>query len=569
MFKPLLAALALSLAPAAAQAIPTFGHYSPPAEYGSVTSSFYLPMRDGVRIAVRVTRPARDGKAVDARFPVIWHGTLSISQESTDGTGSDLSATRAMPGLVKWGYVVVQVARRGNGQSFGERRGYHDRNEAQDAYDITQWLAAQPWSDGKVGVYGCSNTGDAAMHALTMRPPALKAAFAGCFSWHKYDAFRRGGIFAQWGTGPTRTVAEEMQVEPVDGDTNKTLLAQAVADHQRSTPLFALWKSMPFRDSFAPSVASRFWAEGSAASYQNQIREGAVPLYIMGGWFDELRDQGLIAHMNLPGSRVVIGPWKHCENDAFAMLEEMHRFFDATLKGMDTGFASEKAIHYFTMNAPAGAEWRSTDVWPIAGTRMTNWYLGGRQLFQQPRDMATIRFTADYSIACPEAGSGSRIQPCHRASAGPSFAGTPLKRDTEVTGNGLADLWIAADGPDANVFAYLEDVAPDGTVRVITEGRLKASLRAEDTAPWRLPAGVPWHRAFAADAQPLARGVPVHLRFDLLPTSWIFKAGHRIQVSITGSDHRERSREPERPPTITLMADRAHSSFISLPFVTT
>ena len=69
---------------------------------------------------------------------------------------------------------------------------------------ITEWLSEQPWSDGNVGIYGCSNTGDAAMHAATVRPPALKAVFAGCFSWHKYDPFRRGGIYAQWGTGPTR-----------------------------------------------------------------------------------------------------------------------------------------------------------------------------------------------------------------------------------------------------------------------------------------------------------------------------------------------------------------------------
>src|SRR5690606_1629981 len=104
------------------------------------------------------------------------------------------------PNLAHHGYVVVQVARRGLGQSFGVRRGYHDRNEAQDAYEITQWLAEQPWSDGRVGVYGCSNSGDAALHVMSVRPPALKAVFAGCFSWHKYDAFRRGGIFAQWGT---------------------------------------------------------------------------------------------------------------------------------------------------------------------------------------------------------------------------------------------------------------------------------------------------------------------------------------------------------------------------------
>jgi len=70
-----------------------------------------------------------------------------------------------VPSLTEYGYVVVQVARRGNGQSFGVRRGYNDRTEDDDAYEMKEWLARQPWSNETVGIYGCSNTGDAAMHA--------------------------------------------------------------------------------------------------------------------------------------------------------------------------------------------------------------------------------------------------------------------------------------------------------------------------------------------------------------------------------------------------------------------
>ena len=336
----LAASLVASLPAHAQKTEARFGHYEPVAQFPeTVGSSFYLPMRDGVKLALHVTRPARDGKPVEGRFPVIWHG-----QMSADGaTSSTMPAydIAKFPSLAQHGYVVVQVARRGFGQSFGERRGYHDRNEAQDAYELTQWFAAQPWSDGRVGVYGCSNTGDAAMHAMAMRPPALKAVFAGCFSWHKYDAFRRGGIFAQWGTGPTRTIEEEMNVKPVDGDANKALLRLAVEEHQRSTPLFEMWKGLPYRDSYSPLVASRFWQEGSAANYLDQIRHSGAALYIMGGWRDELRDQGAIAFLNVPNSRIVFGPWLHCMNDGFLLLEEAHRFFDQYVKGIDLGMSSE------------------------------------------------------------------------------------------------------------------------------------------------------------------------------------------------------------------------------------
>lgn len=565
--RALLALLAAVAAPAAAQTA-SFGRYETPPLYDSeVTTSFYLPMRDGVRLAVRVTRPARAGVAAAERLPVLWHHSLTITQEPTDGTGDDASVTRAMPRLVRYGYVVVQVARRGNGQSFGERRGYHDRNEAQDAFDVTGWLAAQPWSDGKVGIYGCSNTGDAVMQALTMRPPALKAAFAGCFSWAKYDAFRRGGIFAQWGTGPTRSVAEEIKVAPVDGDPDRKLLAQAVAEHQRSTPLLALWKSMPHRDSYAPLVASRFWAEGSAASYQDQVRLSGVPLYVTGGWRDELRDQGFITYLNVPGTRVAMGDWLHCQNPGFAMLQEARRFFDRHLKGIDTGIDRDQPIHYYVTNAAPGTEWRAASTWPLPGTIATTFRFGAGTLAERAGAMRPVSFPARYDVRCENVGEGSRVQPCHVPGSGASFTMAPLRADHEVTGNVLTELWAASSGSDANLFAYLEDVAPDGSVRVVTEGRLRASLRAEAPAPWRMPAGVPWHRSFAADAAPLEPGKPVRMRFEMLPTSYVFKAGHRIQVTVTGSDHRERERDIAPAPTITLYADRAHPSAVTLPFI--
>jgi hypothetical protein len=186
-----------------------FGSYHPEKMFTESTrSSLYVPMRDGVRLAVRITRPALAG------------------QELVD------AGLNQLPALTTYGYVVVQVARRGNGQSFGSRRGYSDRTEDDDAYEVTEWLAAQPWSNGSVGIYGCSNTGDAAMHALSSRPPHLRAVFAGCFSWSKFDAMRRGGIFAQWGTGPQRTLEEDLLVEPVGGDADKVLLRAAAEEHQ-------------------------------------------------------------------------------------------------------------------------------------------------------------------------------------------------------------------------------------------------------------------------------------------------------------------------------------------------
>ncbi|MDE2403568.1 MAG: CocE/NonD family hydrolase [Sphingomonadales bacterium] len=548
----------------------SFGHYQPPKLYGEqVTTSFYVPLRDGTRIAVLVARPAQGGIPVAGRFPVIWHHSLSATQQAGDGVGPRRAGFGSMPQLTDYGYVVVQVARRGNGQSFGTMRGYHDRNEAHDAYELIEWLARQDWSNGMVGQYGCSNTGDAAMHAMTVNAPHLKAVFAGCFSWNKYDAMRRGGIFAQWGTGPTRTIAQDMDIPPVATDPDKVELRKAAEQHQRGLPLFDLWKSMPYRDSFAPSVQSTFWAEGSASSYLPQIVQGGVPLYVVGGWRDELRDQGLIARQNIPGARILIGDWLHCQNDGFALVEEAHRFFDRHLKGIDTGIDREDPIHYFTIGAGGTGAWRATAQWPLPEARQTRFALTAKGLVAGPftGPAVTQAFAVDYAVQCKDAGSGPTMQPCHLPGNGLSLAGKPLATAIEYTGHGLADIWITADTPDANLFLYVEDVAPDGSVRVVTEGRLKASLRKLGTAPWALPA-IPWHRAFAEDAEPLHPGEPARLQFDVMPTSWTFAAGHRIQFTLTGSDWRERARDPlAQPRTITLVSDKAHPSTVSLPLI--
>jgi hypothetical protein len=563
------AAVSAGAAMGAKAGVAGFAHYEPAKRYtAQVTRSFYLPMRDGTRIAVRVTQPAVDGKVAPGRFPVIWQGALTVTQAPAPGNGPDAGGYAALAGLTDYGYVVVQIARRGNGQSFGVRRGYHERNEAYDAYEVTEWLAAQPWSDGKVGIYGCSNTGDAAMHAITVRPPHLKAVWAGCFSWSKYDAMRRGGLLAQWGTGPQRTLAEDSAIEPVDGDAERQLLRAAATEHLQSTVLLDLWKGMPYRDSLSPLVGSRFWGESSVSSYADAMRHSGVALYIQGAWQDEFRDQGLTTFLNYPGARVLIGPWRHCQSPGFALVQEIHRFFDQELKGLHTGLEREAPIHYYTVGAPAGDEWRTARQWPVPGARARRLYLadGHSLLPAAPSQAVPQRFTVHAPLACPQPGTNvATEQPCHLAGEGQSFTGAPLGRDTEVTGDGVVELRLSVDRTDADLFAYLEDVAPDGGIAIVTEGRLRASFRREDVAPWRLQ-GIPWHRAEAGDAQPLRPGEAVTLRFALLPASHVFRAGHRIQLTVTGADYRQRDLAADaQGAQITLNPDA--SSHVELPVV--
>ena len=158
-----------------------------------------------------------------------------------------------------------------------------------------------------------------------------------------------------------------MAIPPVDGDEDKKLLGQAAQEHQLATPLLQMWSELPFRDSWSKTVGSRFWSEGSVADYKDQVVRSGIPLYIMGGWFDELRDQGLITLLNVPGSRAIVGPWQHCRNDDFPLLDEIHRFFDTHLKGLETGLNQEPPLHYFVMEGSKKGHWASSSTWPVEG----------------------------------------------------------------------------------------------------------------------------------------------------------------------------------------------------------
>lgn len=569
----LLAATALS-SPALAQTAPAaFGAYQPQDVYSQqVVTSFYLPMRDGTKIAVSLHRPAINDKAVETPLPVIWHHTLDIEAAGVRDTGKTAGDRQPLSELTRSGYVVAVVARRGNGASFGTRRGYEDFTEGFDAYEITEWLAAQSWSDGQIGMYGCSNTGEAVMHAIVARPPHLKAAFAGCFAWDRYDGHTRGGIISQYGTGPTRTIEDDMKAMPVQGDEGRTQLRQAAEEHLRSTNLLDLMKSMPYRDSWSPLVMAKFWGEVSIGVYLDQVKASKVPLYIQGGWYDDFRTEGLIAQANLPDqARIVIGPWRHCLNNGFDLRAEQLRFFDHHLKGKATGIETDKPIHYFTIGAPKGQEWRSAAKWPLPDER-NRAFLAAAELRTKPlAKPAATSVTVDYAPVCPvdpvQPNWGPFAQPCHPEKASVAYTGPVMKTATELTGTPIADLWISSTAPEQPVFAYLEDLAPDGTVTVISEGRQRVSLRKVVKAKWET-IGTPWRRSWTEDHAPLKAGEPVKVSFDLLAVSYVVPAGHQVRLAVSGSDPRQRGRvEVASAPTLTVHTGGDTPSSVILPFV--
>src|ERR1700712_2277978 len=193
------------------------GSVSKPGEYsgygdkiysGYALSSQYVAMRDGTKLAVDLYRPKeKDGTVTEAPLPVLWMHTPYNRRYFASTAGAGL-AGEVYPGaaalLVEYGYVAAVVDYRGVYASYGKNEGYN-RGEwvdgaRLDAYDITEWFAEQPWSNGKVGMWGCSATGGSQMQALTTAPPHLKAIFPMSCEFDAYPFGVPGGMSPASGT---------------------------------------------------------------------------------------------------------------------------------------------------------------------------------------------------------------------------------------------------------------------------------------------------------------------------------------------------------------------------------
>jgi uncharacterized protein len=545
--------------------------YASSPEYKEHTrSSVYVGVRDKTWLAVNIYRPAKNGQAVSTPLPVIFLFTpYRARYREADGSivETGLSERLGLKGLTDYGYVVAVADIRGKGASFGYRRGFQDRTEAQDGYDIIEWLARQPWSDGQVGMTGCSYLGGSAMQVASTAPPALKAVFAGATDFDKYAFVRRGGITAQFNTRPDEPPAVDLASIPVDADSDGSLLQAAVAEHANNTPMAALWYGMPYRDSISSYTDNAFWEEVGPYTYLETLKQSGIAYYLWGNWSDEPTEQIMLAAANLPDARMLIGPGTHCEpSPKIDFTGELRRFFDFHLKGLKNNLDQQPLYTWLLQNTPEQTGWIRSNHLPGSAITRQDLYLtaDGRLdpgADNEPKDKTfTVRYDLDnqaYFSFWPEPMD----------EYGLTFTGTKLERDQALVGFPLVKLMVTTDQADANVFAYIEDVAPDGKTTVVSFGRLAASHRASSTAPYD-NLGRPWHSGISTAVEAMIPGQAAEISFALLPNAWVCKAGHRIRLTITGADPRQRnldSFDHANPPRISLRVGGRDASKISVP----
>jgi uncharacterized protein len=542
-------------------------------------TSQYVQVSDGVKLAVDLYRPKDKtaGKVVDAKLPVLWMHT-PYNRRYSNGkelTGESYPGTAAK--LVKYGYVVAIVDFRGLYASYGRNVAYN-RGEwltaaRRDAYDITEWLAKQPWSNGNIGMWGCSATGGSQLQAATTAPPHLKAIFPMSCEFDAYSFRVPGGMAPAKNAGsgaPAKAQSgqksRDAAAEPVDGDTDRSQLNQAIADHAGTVESEGY---APFRDSFADAIvdqgAQPWWIKSSPHTYLEQIKASKTAMYLAANWDEGATKHGAFFTFNniTNPAKLIVGPGGHCGWSAvqsqtkFDITIEERRFFDYWLKGIDNGIMKEDRVYYYTYNAPSGAEWRSAKQWPPPNEKRTKYYLGKGSLsttaptLVDQKDEATI----DYAVA-----------PANMAAKGFVYTTAPLSADVQVTGHPSINLWASSTATDGDFIATIQDVAPDGTaVSYNVNGRIRASLRKLQNAPYNNLA-LPWHGFHEADATPLVSGKPTELVFEILPISMIFKSGHSIRLVITFADARSTPRL-DPAPKVAIYHDSTHRSYVTLPII--
>lgn len=582
-------------------AVSEFGKYegySAPQYEEWMRTSQYLTMRDGVRLAVDVIRPAVDGKAVEGPLPCVWtHHRYHRAVVREGKIYSIVDRNRDLRLLVKYGYVIAAVDVRGGGASYGRYIKVFSEEETQDAYEITEWLAAQPWCDGNIGMYGGSYLGITQLMAASQAPPHLKAIFPKVAAFDLFMLVGEGGIYREgfiniWGS-LTRQLDIEVPAAPVDEDTEGVMLKEAMAQHKDNWDVISEARKIKFRDD---PLWGNEYAANTPSSYIEAINQSGIPVYIWGGWLDIYARDAFQLFVNLKTpKKLTVGAWPHGnwkeaineERGRLLRIEQL-RWFDYWLKGIDNGIMEEPPINYAVLHNPEKWSWHQASEWPQPESEARPYYFSdgksgsvesvndGILSVEAPAEGEGYdTYVVDYTTTTGEAtrwhsGAGMEMNYpdlTENDSKGLTFTTLPLDEEVTVIGHPVVTLYVTSDASDGDFYAYLEEVDSQGYSHYITEGMLRASCRAVTDPPYD-NLGLPFHLVSMNDIRNLSADKPAELIFDLHPVSNVFEGGHRIRLTVTCADKGNTELYKMEPtPTIKLYRSKEYPSWIQLPII--
>lgn len=387
--------------------------------YGIVAAqNVMVPMRDGVRLATDIYRPAdTNGNPLPGRFPVI------LGRTSYDKSNPVIWVNPVANAFVSRGYVVLLQDLRGRGLSEGTGDYFHTANQKEgiDGYDTIEWAATQDWCNGRVGMVGASHGGIVQNMASLYRPPHLSALWVdvaptNAFRWE----VRQGGAMALHMYGA-------LYLHGYDSQEIASDLA-AIERIERGAERLSeeVWKQ-PFKEGETPisavpnlekvlmhyyrdGVYNDWWKQESLDHAQHYDRMADIPAVYSSGWYDpfaaETSEQfARMTAKNTTPQRLILGPWNHVSMRGrgashvgevefgesanwgdVVLNRERFRWFDRWLKDMDTGVENDDPVRIFVMGGGDGTvndaghlvhggEWRTEQEWPLNRAADTAYYL--------------------------------------------------------------------------------------------------------------------------------------------------------------------------------------------------
>jgi putative CocE/NonD family hydrolase len=421
---------------------------SQPRYYVTVEKDISVEMRDGTLLATDVYRPARDERPIHGRLPTILQRTPYDKE--------DPSRTRD---LGEWfasrGYAVAIQDFRGRFKSEGTFYKYADMGE--DGYDTTEWIARQPWSDGRIGTIGTSFMAHFQVALACMNPPHLTTMIInqGGFTNAYLSSCRHMGAFElrqlTW-TFNAAANSREAQADPAIKAALEAVDPSDYLDPSRDTlepgksPLSLVPNYERFYfDMLTEARYTDYWRKIGlcAENYYHRIPD--IPVLLLGAWYDSYTRTTSDLYIGLSRRkkgpiRLVFGPWVH----GWRSLESTHsgevdfgreasidgtglaptpndlalRWFDHWLKGIDNGVDRISPVTYFVMGGGGGGkthegrmdhggEWKTSWDWPLPQTRYTRLYLhgdGSLSTEPPPSDAPPSAYTFDPRNPVPTIG---------------------------------------------------------------------------------------------------------------------------------------------------------------------
>lgn len=587
---------------------------SRPHEYqGERLVSCYVPVRDGTKLAVDIHLPGTEDTG--AAYPAImvltpYYRRFNLREGHRAGIDACPTVAFYRDMFVPRGYALVAVDVRGSGASFGSRDGFRSPAERQDHIDVADWVSRQPWCSGTIGATGISYPGAASDFLASGNHPAVKAVaplFAVWDTWgnHLYP----GGVLLTCVTKNYGALAESLDQDkremipsyayfkdddlagpaPVDEDKDGSLLRQALHEHKANFDMQDFAQQLRFRDAGLTDNPDYTGAWISPYNYANRDADAGTAYYSISGWMDgggySIGTIQRYLWLENPETRLMLGPWDHGARAHVSPWRPnldpqqpfvgaaVLRFFDKHLMGRNSDIDAEKPVHYYTMGAEA---WQSSETWPPPHTELALFPGSGNSLSDTAGVDDEDEYQADYASATGKHSRYDRLYISNvetyyddwdgREDMMLSYTGDPLATDMEVTGHPFVELDFSCSEKDCSFFVYLSDVTPEGKSVYVTEGVFRALHRKPGKLPEKVPTTGPTHSFNRADAEVLTPGAPAFAAFEMLPTSYLFRKGHRVRMSIAASDSDHFTRIPDgRPPRITLARGRSRKTRLVLP----